>query len=65
MITSCPKCEHRLQSELGSLGAFRMVLYFDYEEESGTCAEQVERCPGCGLWLYAVAMNPSDLAQRS
>jgi hypothetical protein len=54
-----------LQSELGSLGAFRMILYFDYEEESGTCAEQVERCPGCGLWLYAFAMNPSDLAQRS
>ncbi len=64
MLTSCSKCGHRLRSEQGSLGVFRMVVFFDEEEGSDTYAQQVDRCAGCGLWLHAFAMNPSEVAPR-
>jgi len=64
MLTSCPKCERRLRSEQGSLGVFRMVVFFDDEEGSDTYAQQVDRCAGCGLWLHAFAMNSSVVAPR-
>ena len=64
MLTPCPECGHKLWSEVGSLGAFRMVIFFDDDEGSGTYAEQVSRCPECSLWLYALAIKPSDIAQR-
>ena len=38
-----------------------MVMFSDDEEESGTYAEQVTRCSGCGLWLYALATKPSEI----
>jgi hypothetical protein len=49
---------------VGSLGAFRMLMYFDDEEDSDTYAEQVTTCPGCGLWLHALAIQPSHLAPQ-
>jgi hypothetical protein len=49
---------------VGSLGAFRMVMFFDDEEDSDTYAEQVTNCPGCGLWLHALAIKPSDVAPQ-
>jgi hypothetical protein len=44
-----------LCSEVGSVGAFRMVVFFD---------ERVERCPGCDLRLYSLAIKPSDVVRR-
>ena len=41
-----------------------MVMFSDDDEESDTYAEQVMRCPGCGLWLYALAIKPSDIVHR-
>jgi hypothetical protein len=41
-----------------------MVMFSDDEQESETYAEQVTRCPGCGLWLYALAIKPSEITQR-
>jgi hypothetical protein len=64
MVTPCPECGHKLWSEVGNLGAFRMVMFSDDEEESDTYTEQVTRCPGCGLWLYALAIKPSDIVHR-
>ena len=64
MLTPCPECGHRLWTEVGSIGAFRMVVFFDDEQDSGTYAEQVERCPGCSLWLHALAIKPSEVAPR-
>ena len=64
MLIPCPECGHKLWSEVGSLGAFRMVMFSDDEGESDTYAEQVTRCPGCRLWLYALAIKPSEITQR-
>jgi hypothetical protein len=53
-----------LCSEVGSVGAFRMVVFFDDDEESDTYGERVERCPGCDLRLYSLAIKPSDVVRR-
>jgi hypothetical protein len=64
-LSSCPERSHRLWTEVGSIGAFRMVVFFDDDEDSHTYAEQVERrCPGCGFWLHALATKPSDVAPQ-
>jgi hypothetical protein len=42
-----------------------MVVFFDDDEDSHTYAEQMERCPGCELWLYALAIRPNDVAPRA
>ncbi len=41
-----------------------MVVFSDDEEGSDTYAEQVTRRPGCGLWLYALAIKPSEITNR-
>ena len=41
-----------------------MVFFSDDEEESDTYTEQVTRCPGCDLWLYALAIEPSEITRR-
>jgi hypothetical protein len=64
MLTPCPECAHRLWTEVGSIGVFRLVVFLDEEEGSDTYAEQVQRCPGCGLGLYALAIKPSEIAPR-
>jgi hypothetical protein len=38
--------------------AFRFVVYFDDDERSGTYAEQVRSCPGCGELLAGHAISP-------
>ncbi len=63
MLTPCPECDHRLRTEVGSIGAFRMVIFFD-DEGSDTYAEQVERCPECSLWLHGLGINPSAIAPQ-
>jgi hypothetical protein len=65
MLTPCPQCGHRLWTEVGSIGAFRMVVFFDDDEESHTYSDQMERCPECEFWLYALAIKPSDLAPQA
>ena len=65
MLTPCPECDYLLWTEVGSLGAFRMVVFFDHEQGSDTHTETVDHCPRCGLWLHALAIKPSDVAQQS
>lgn len=64
VLTHCPECDYLLWTEVGSIGAFRMVVYFDHEEGSDTHTEPVDRCPRCALWLHALAIKPSDVAPQ-
>jgi len=52
MFIVCAECGHPLRAEAGSIGAFGMLDFFDDRTGSDTYAQQVTRCPGCGLWLY-------------
>jgi hypothetical protein len=45
-------------------GAFRFVVYFDDDERSGTYAEQVRVCPGCGAGLARHAIDRHGPAFR-
>ncbi len=65
MLILCSECGHRLLTEVGSIGVFGTVNYFDDKAGSDTYAERVSRCPGCGLWLYYGAdIEPGEVAQR-
>jgi hypothetical protein len=64
MLTACPECAHRLWTEVGSIGVFRLVVFFDAEEGEDTYAKEVKRCPGCSLWLHGLAIKPSEVAAR-
>jgi hypothetical protein len=64
MLGKCPTCSHRLWMSLGSIGVFRTVVFLDAEKGSDTYAEQVDCCPGCGLWLHALGVRPDELASR-
>ena len=63
MLSPCPGCDHTLWTEVGTIGAFRLVVFFDDERASDTYAEQVDRCPGCGLWLHGLDIAPADVAR--
>ena len=42
-----------------------MIGFFDDKVGSGTYAEQVSRCPGCGLWLhYDPDVGVGEVARR-
>ena len=58
MRSPCTKCGHALRSEVRNTRAFRFVVYFDDDERSGTYAEQVRNCPGCGELLAGHAISP-------
>jgi|SRR5918997_96550 hypothetical protein len=51
MVIPCPDCGHILWAELRGVGASRLVVYFDDDEQSGTYAEHVACCPECGTRL--------------
>jgi hypothetical protein len=46
---------------MGSMGIFRLVVFFDDDEESNSYTEQVDHCPRCGLWLHALDIKPSEV----
>ena len=52
MLVLCSQCGYRLRAEVGSIGVFGMWDFFNDITGSDTSTVQVERCPGCGLWLY-------------
>jgi hypothetical protein len=64
MLTPCPECGHKLWTEMGSMGIFRLVVFFDDDEESNSYTEQVDHCPRCSLWLHALDIKPSEVAPR-
>ena len=64
MITPCPECGYELWTEVGSIGAFRVIVFFDHEEDSDTHTKPVERCPRCSCWLLALAIKPSDVTPQ-
>ncbi len=64
IVILCSECGHRLRAEVGGIGAFGVLDFFDARAGSDTNGEQITRCPGCGLWLYyAFGIEPSDVAQ--
>ena len=58
MLASCNRCGHDLWSEVRCLGSFRFLIHFDDDEGSGTYAEHVSVCPGCGGGLNGDAADP-------
>jgi hypothetical protein len=54
VLIPCPECGQKLWTELGNVGLFRLVMFFDDDEGSDTYAERVDCCPGCDLWLYGL-----------
>lgn len=57
MLTPCLNCAHALWSEVRSVGALRLIVYFDDDQGSETYAEHVARCPGCGDRLDGNALD--------
>jgi hypothetical protein len=51
MVVTCLKHGHVLWTEVRTVGASRIWVYFDDQERSDTYAEQVARCPDCGTPL--------------
>ena len=49
---------------MGSMGIFRLVVFFDDDEESNSYTERVDHCPRCSLWLHALDIKPSEIAPR-
>jgi hypothetical protein len=51
MATLYCECKHKLWSELWWSGSKHMWVFFDDERTSETYAEQITRCPECGMQL--------------
>ena len=45
-----------------SFGSLRFVVHFDDDEGSGTYAEHVSVCPGCGAGLNGDAGDPGAVS---
>ena len=66
MDVPCPNCGHGLWAEeVPVADRFGVWACFDDEEQSATYAEQVGRCPGCGVWLNADALLGAQGKARS
>ena len=62
MLASCNGCDHKLWSEVRRLGSFSFVVHFDDERGSGSYAERVFVCPGCGAGLNGDAVDPGAVS---
>ncbi len=63
MLVPCPECGHELWTRMGSIGIFGLVVFFDHGAQSGPYTEEVDRCPGCGLWLHTLDIKPSEVGK--
>lgn len=62
MLVSCNGCNHSLWSEMRTFGSFRFLIHFDDDEASGSYAERVVVCPGCGAGLNGDAVKPGAVS---
>jgi hypothetical protein len=51
MATLYCECKHKLWSEFWWNGSKHIWVFFDDEQTSETYAEQITRCPECGMQL--------------